>query len=252
MYHELGLPGRKASRSEQGYLRYVVHEPEFWQQMRVMQLFGLRGISVNAALQFPDLPSMAITFDDGAETDLLNAAPILHDMGFGATFFVTVGFLGQPGYMSKKQAHELSDQGFEIGSHSMTHPYLPDLDEGTLRHEIVDSKSELENITGRPVEHFSCPGGRYDQRAIDVARSAGYRSFANSRLQANSPASDRFALGRVAVLRDTPLGVFSHLCRGGGLKHLSMQASLRDHAKRLLGNTLYDRVRATLVGDRQS
>ena len=38
---------------------------------------------------------MTITFDDGCETDLLVAAPILRQAGFNATFFITWGRLGK-------------------------------------------------------------------------------------------------------------------------------------------------------------
>ena len=71
--------------------------------------------------------TVCITFDDGCETDLLAAAPILKEFGFGATFYITVGFLGKPGYLSEAQVRNLSALGFEIGCHSLTHPYLPTL-----------------------------------------------------------------------------------------------------------------------------
>ena len=68
------------------------------------------------------------------------AAPILQEFGFGATFYITVGFLGKPGYLSEAQVRNLSSLGFEIGCHSLTHPYLTDLDDSFLHDETVRSK----------------------------------------------------------------------------------------------------------------
>jgi peptidoglycan/xylan/chitin deacetylase (PgdA/CDA1 family) len=251
MYHELGLRGRAPCHGELGYVRYVVDEENFWQQMRVLQLLGLRGTNVSDSISSITSPSVAITFDDGCGTDLTHAAPILQSMGFGATFFITVGFLGKPGYLSRSQVRELHDLGFDIGCHSMTHPHLPDLDGVRLRREIIDAKLDLEQITGAPVRHFSCPGGRYDARVVALAREAGYLSLSTSRAQANSSVTDAFALGRIPILRETKLGDFSSLCRGHGLRRLALQTSLRDEAKRFLGNSSYDRLRALLIGDRQ-
>jgi len=250
MYHELELPGRPLCQSEPGYVRYIISERAFREQMLEIQRAGARGVRVSDALSFPSSPAVAITFDDGCETDLLYAAPILRELGFNATFFVTTGFLGKPGYMKPPQVHELDKLGFEIGCHSMTHPYLPDLDEGGLRREIVDAKQELEQITGHAVEHFSCPGGRYDERVIRIAREAGYKSLSTSRTHANSCTTDPFQLGRFAVMRDTPIPAFRKLVQGQGLWALSLQASLLGGAKQLLGNSLYDRVRGLFLAPR--
>jgi peptidoglycan/xylan/chitin deacetylase (PgdA/CDA1 family) len=214
--------------------------------MSAIRELGLRGVSVGEALKF-STPAVALTIDDGCETDLLTIAPLLKQFGYGATFYITAGLLGKPGYMSPAQLRELSALDFEIGNHSMTHPYLTDLDDASLHHEIADSKVMLENIIGKAVEHFSCPGGRYDSRAILVAKNAGYRTLANSIPRANSPSADPFALGRVAVTRDLSPAAFKKLCRGQRLWQLALRVGLRDRAKRLLGNTTYDRVRSALL-----
>ena len=121
---------------------------------------GWQGLSVGEALRYPDVPSVCITFDDGSETDLIAAAPVLREFGCNATFYLTAGFLGKPGYLNPSQVRELDAQGFEIGCHSMTHSYLSDLPEPELKREVVDAKLEIEQMVGHRIEHFSCPGGR--------------------------------------------------------------------------------------------
>jgi peptidoglycan/xylan/chitin deacetylase (PgdA/CDA1 family) len=247
MYHELELPDRPLCQSEPGYVRYILLANDFLAQMERLRMANWRGVNVTSALQFQDPQSVAITFDDGCESDLLAAAPILRNLDFGATFYVTAGFVGHQGYMSPAQLRELANLGFEIGCHSRTHTYLSDLDQAGLHREIMEAKLQLEQIIGKPVEHFSCPGGRYNQRVVEVARRSGYRSMATSRTYVNSPATDPFALGRVPVMRETKLDAFEKLYRGDALWKVTMQNTLRDTAKRLLGNSLYDRVRTLML-----
>jgi peptidoglycan/xylan/chitin deacetylase (PgdA/CDA1 family) len=247
MYHELEIPGRRLCQPEPGYARYVLREFDFQTQVNYLHENGWKGLSVGQALAFREGRNVSITFDDGCETDLLAAAPILRHAGFNATFFVTFGRLGKPGYLSCEQLKELSAQGFEIGCHSMTHPYLTDLDKDGLSHEILDAKVQLEQIIGRPVNHFSCPGGRCDRRVVATARAAGYRSLATSRIQANSRNTDVLALGRVAILRDLPLPAFAAICDGRSLSGMRTRNACREAARRILGNSLYDRLRATLL-----
>ena len=250
MYHELELPGRKLVQSEPGYVRYILPVDNFRQQMNWMKTSGLRGLSVSEAILCPPEPAVCITFDDGCETDLLAAAPILSEFGFHATFYLTAGFLGTPGYLSPLQARELHSRGFEIGCHSMTHPYLSDLPDTQLHREIIDAKAKIEDVIAHPTEHFSCPGGRYDQRTLETARRAGFRTVATSRYYANSKKTDRYQLGRVAMLRGTSLDRFADTCRGHGLWQMRMRDQMRHGVQRVLGNRGYDRLRSAVLGSR--
>ena len=251
MYHELEIPGRALSQSGPGYIRYAVSEHEFREQMQHLKEGGYQGSTVSQALKFAGGKYVAITFDDGSETDLLAAAPILQKAGFGATFYVTSGWLNRPSHLSAAQLIELSSQSFEIGCHSMTHAYLTDLDEVGLRRETLEAKSRLEDIIGKPVEHFSCPGGRYSWRVAQASHAAGYRTVATSRIHANSPSTSRFALGRVAIRRAVPIAGFAAICTGEALLRLRAQSRIRDAAKHLLGSRLYDRVREGLLGHQE-
>lgn len=246
MYHELEVPGRKLVQTAPGYIRYVVSSADFRAQMQLLKSKGWSGVNVSQALAYQPR-NVAITFDDGCETDLILAAPILQECGFGATFYITTGFLGNAGYLSELQLCELCQAGFEIGCHSMTHPYLSDLNDGELRREIGEAKSQLELIIGRPVEHFSCPGGRHNSRVSKIARESGYKTVATSRMRANSLATDRYALGRVAVLRGTSPETLAELCAGRGLRRRELAVQWREGMKRVLGNSAYDRLRSLVL-----
>jgi peptidoglycan/xylan/chitin deacetylase (PgdA/CDA1 family) len=249
MYHELELAGRALCQSEPGYARYILPIASFRRQMEWLKQSNFRGLNVSQALAYPVQPTVCITFDDGCETDLIAAAPVLREFGHNATFFVTAGFLDTPGYLTSSQLRELDAEGFEIGCHSMTHAYLSDIGESDLHREIVDAKARIEQIVGHKIDHFSCPGGRFNQRALDIARNAGFKTVANSEFHANTPATNLYELGRVAMLCDLTIEAFSDICHDRGLwkKRLSHQA--RRTAQRLLGNRRYDRLRASLLGE---
>ncbi len=249
MYHELELPGRRLCQSEPGYVRYILPLETFRRQMQWLKESGIRGINVSEALGYPAEPSVCLTFDDGCETDLIAAAPVLREFGFHATFYITAGFLGTPGYLSAKQVQKLDALGFEIGCHSMTHAYLSDLAEPELKREIADAKLHIEKIVGHDIQHFSCPGGRFDRRTLDMARRAGFQTVANSLFHANSARTSSYELGRVAMLRNLPLAEFSATCRGRGLGKKRVIHSARRAAQRLLGNSVYDRLRAAVLGE---
>lgn len=250
MYHELARPGRPPSRTEAGYLRYVVTEADFRAQLAHLAAAGLRGMTVTEALADPGsrTPGVAITFDDGCETDLSDAAPLLEGFAFRATFYVVAGFVGQRGYLSAAGLCELAARGFEVGSHSLTHAFLSDLPPEALRAELYESKARLEGILGRPVDHFACPGGRFTRRVAEVAREAGYRSLSTSRIGVNGPAADPFELARVPIVRGTRLDVFERLVDGRGLLVSRARQALLGGAREVLGGGLYERFRERLLG----
>jgi len=248
MYHELKLEGRPTCRSDPGYLHYVLEEGEFRAHLNRMRFLNLRGMSVGEALGAGDAEDGAvITFDDGCETDLTAAAPLLADAGFTATFYVITGHIGRKGYLSAEQVRELHRGGFEIGCHTMNHPYLTELGRESLRVEIAEAKGQLEQIIGRRVDHFSCPGGRWNWRVERAVREAGYRSMGTSRAGANSPSVNPFRLARVPLHPGMPLAAFDNLVRGHGMLRRKARDLALTAAKSILGNGTYDRLRAALL-----
>lgn len=253
MYHELALPNRAPCHHEPGYTRYVVSASDFRKHMEELFHECWRATNVTQAMQSfasKGIPgkSVCVTFDDGCETDLLCAAPILQEFGFAATFYITVGFLGKPGYLSEAQVRNLSSLGFEIGCHSLSHPYLTDLDDSFLHDETFGAKDRLEQITGATVEHFSCPGGRWDRRVIAAVKAANFRTMATSRTGMNFAGTDPFRLTRVAVLSGTSVEAFRRYCRGQEFFRTQLTERVLETARRVLGNSTYDSLRSLILG----
>ncbi len=249
MYHEIERAGRALCEREPGYLRYVVSESVLRDHIAQLQASGFKGVSVSEALRLPDenRSSIAVTFDDGCETDLLIAAPLLKAANFNATFYVIAGRIGARGYLSQVQLRQLSEAGFEIGCHSMTHRYLDDLSDQELRVEIAEAKDRLEQITGQRIAHFSCPGGRYSRAVARIAREVGYASVATSRIGVNTKATDSFALSRIAVLRGLAADDFDRICRAEGFAARRARTGLLNAAKVILGNSIYEKVRSSVL-----
>jgi len=247
MYHEIEGPGRPLTQFDPGYVRYAVSAADFERQMQWLKSISWRGVCVSESLAFAAAPHVALTFDDGCETDLSVAAPILKQLNFSATFYITVGWVGKPGHLSAAQVRDLCHLGFEIGCHSMTHAYLAGVPASQLSDEIALAKLRLQQITGCRVNHFSCPGGRCDRRVVQMAKDAGYLSVATSRVAVNREGRDSFALGRIAVMRTTSMPAFQQICRGRGLWKQQLRQLARTAARTILRDTAYDRMRSAVL-----
>ncbi len=97
----------------------------------------------------------------------------------------------------------MHQMGMEIGSHTFTHPNLPNAGLADAESEIRTSKQRLEEIIDGPLTAFSYPNGgaeRYMTPAIArLVQEAGFESATTSRNAIAGPASDLYALERVQV-----------------------------------------------------
>jgi peptidoglycan/xylan/chitin deacetylase (PgdA/CDA1 family) len=251
MYHEIERSGRPLCATDAGYVRYVVAEDDFRAQMNHIAASGNRGVGVSAWLDANDASaqqSVVLTFDDGCETDLVIAAPVLRELGFGATCYLTVDFLDRRGYLSRAQVRDLVAAGLEVGCHSMSHAYLSDLDDAALHREVVLAKADLEDIAGVAIRSFSCPGGRYDDRVLPLARQAGYDSVTTSKSVWNVHTRPADLLGRIAITQDTTMDRFVATLGGKDIAARKLRESALGAAKTVLGNSLYEKLRAALLG----
>lgn len=94
---------------------------------------------------------------------------VCDEYGVKATFFL-VGF-----WVDKypQIVAEIAARGFEIGTHSATHPQMSKLSAEQCRSELVDSSRKIFEITGKPVTLFRPPFGDYNNQLLQVAKSLG-------------------------------------------------------------------------------
>jgi peptidoglycan/xylan/chitin deacetylase (PgdA/CDA1 family) len=150
----------------------------------------------------------AVTFDDGIASAVEHGLPVLDELGAPGTMFLTVTMLGRGGMLDEPAALRLADRGWEIGSHTMTHPVLTNVDDAMLVTELVESKQALEVLTGRPCTAVSYPTGRCNARVVEAAGAAGYVAGAALEGAAEVPPS-ALAWPRVGIRGDDSLSVFS-------------------------------------------
>src|SRR3990172_843649 len=90
------------------------------------------------------VPLLSFVFDDGNDTDYLVAREIFKKQGVAASFAVVTDWINKKNYMTVSQLLELQSDGFEIMSHTVSHPDLNSLDAREIESELSVSKATLE------------------------------------------------------------------------------------------------------------
>ena len=127
---------------------------------------------------------VALSFDDGLDDNHEVLLPILKEYGIPATVYVMTGYIGKAypwiaeeldaRLMTEDELRELAAAGVELGAHTVTHPDLSTLDHAECLREMVESRDEVERITGQKVTTFAYPFCRYGDAAVAAARDAGF------------------------------------------------------------------------------
>jgi peptidoglycan/xylan/chitin deacetylase (PgdA/CDA1 family) len=252
MYHALVSNGETFGICDPGELLYMVDESHFANHLRFLKEEGYHSILLQDLLDWQragrKIPqrSIVITFDDGHQSNITRGFPLLESYGFRAEFFITTGCIGREGWMSKEDIRWLKAKGMGIGSHSVSHPMLDELNEPDIYRELVGSRQCLENILGETVTTFAAPGGRFPKHAAKQAARAGYEVVCTSRLGVNKKETDPFQLKRIAMKRDIMALDNRLLAKGhNGYRHFFSQIFL-DRLKRDLGNRRYNILRQFL------
>jgi len=186
------------------------------------------------------------TFDDGSLSDYSVAYPRLREKKLTATFYITCSHIGADGYCSAEQLREMSAAGMEIGSHGMTHRWLPGLSPGGIRQELAESKSRLEDLLGRKVSSFAPAGGHYRAWMKAEAAACGYRSFATMIPGRTVSAPGFLTLKRNHLQRHHDTDYLQKLLDHDPALHLKNKLNYYGlyAAKRVLGLSRYDRLKS--------
>ena len=103
MYHELSVPNRALCHREPGYTRYVVSASDFRSHMEDVAHLGWRAAMCLSAIQSFNGKTVCVTFDDGCETDLLAAAPILKELDSAPPSTSQSDFWGNPDISQRRK-----------------------------------------------------------------------------------------------------------------------------------------------------
>ena len=169
--------------------------------------------------------SLMITFDDGHQSDFIVAAPELARRNLHAIFFVVWSYLGHPGYLSRDQVLALRADGFEIGSHGLTHTRLTQVSPAEALNELRESKRRLEDLLQEPIAALALPGGRYNDAVLAAAWATGYRRVMTSDFRIAN--RERRVMPRMGPMGSTTLKDFKWMLeasRAGAIRHRTIEA----------------------------
>jgi peptidoglycan/xylan/chitin deacetylase (PgdA/CDA1 family) len=157
---------------------------------------GYEAATLEEALTTPPAErTFVVTFDDAHRSVLEQAVPIMARLSVPGTVFVPTDYASsqQPmawdGYdmwmgtehereldcMTWDELRGLDADGWEIGSHTCSHPRLSTLDEERIAAELTESRAVCEREMGKPCRSIAYPYSDYDDRVVRAAREAGYQ-----------------------------------------------------------------------------
>jgi peptidoglycan/xylan/chitin deacetylase (PgdA/CDA1 family) len=250
VYHDIVADAAALAAVAPGHRPYVVTRAAFEAQMAAAAARAARCTTVGALPGAPAAAGFAVTFDDGDTSNYRHALPVLAAHGLRATFFVIVGAVGDGTHVTWEELREMAAAGMEIGSHSLTHPFMHRLTPAALRHEFGHSKAVLEDRLGRPVTTASLPRGWEPPGGRAILAECGYRVFCTSRAGTWTPGGDPLAVPRLTVRSGTGLREFTGFL--DGRRTVLWRRQAREAAlgavKRAVGQGAWQRLRAQWFG----
>lgn len=191
------------------------------EQLAALLADGYRPVTfTEAALARGEEKLVAATFDDAFLSVFEHGREVLAELGVPGTLFVPTDFpdsgvpfpLPEAAWigtdheseltcMSWDQVRLLRDGGWEIGSHSCSHPWLTQISDRQLAEEMTRSKAICEEQLGEPTRSIAYPYGNHDDRVVAAAAAAGYETACTvpHRFEPFEASSLRFA--RIDVTR---------------------------------------------------
>jgi peptidoglycan/xylan/chitin deacetylase (PgdA/CDA1 family) len=185
-----------------------------------------------------------LSFDDGFRNNYLNAFPILKKHAVPTLFFVPSAIIGADWsttreyclkttryrsiieMMNWNDLRALTQDGYEIGSHTRTHARFSDISHSTqlMSEEILGSKAEIETQLGIPCKYISWPYGQLkdaDTISLETVKSAGYTAcFGAFRGTVSAEKTDIFSIPRHHFEAQWPLSHIKYFARGNLEKNL--------------------------------
>lgn len=247
MYH--AIPKRTGDVLVGAEEHYSIALSDFNKQLDVIADLCGPPTSVRNLLATPKPgPSVAITFDDGHETNF-DAVTAIAEKSGSAELFVNPATVGTPGFLSWHQLRELASLGASVQSHSLNHVFLDELSPDEVWRELVESKQRIEDNVGAEVTILAPPNGRMPAGLVQTARRAGYSAVCSSRAGLWSRGRLGGEIPRMAMQGGTSLATLSSLVRMETLPVLQqrLRFGALAVAKKALGKAAYLRIRQAML-----
>jgi len=201
-------------------------------QLRMLVRRGYRALTLSEALEEggPRRP-MVVTFDDAYTSILERALPVLDALGIPATVFVPTDAADSAGLMrwselaqwvrteheeelrcmSWDELRRLAARGWEVGSHTCSHPRLTEIDPDSAGRELSLSRQRCEEEIQRACTSLAYPFGSYDRGIIELVAASGYGAAVTLDERVVEPLAGRGPLEvpREAIYRETGRAIFA-------------------------------------------
>jgi peptidoglycan/xylan/chitin deacetylase (PgdA/CDA1 family) len=196
--------------------RYNVTPKHFQEQMEVLKKLGYQTITIKRLSDvlsrggtLPDRP-VVITFDDGNLDNYENAYPVMKKLGFVGSVYIVSNRLKSDGFLQKKQLAEMIEDGWEVGSHSLSHADLVQ-NHAMIRQEVLQSRLDLEKALDIKVYSFAYPFGLSDWYVSKKVYEYGYKAGLGVGTSYNHSQGTVYNLSRREVYGDYDLEEFKAL-----------------------------------------
>ena len=218
MYHVIKAPTASTPMAE-----LWTPAETFKATIELLKKEGYNGVTLdqvwrawNGGPGLPDKP-LVISFDDGYLSHTVTARPILQAAGWPGVLNLEGKNIGKGG-LTTNQVEGLIAAGWEIDSHTLTHPDLTTLDNAALTRELVDSRKLLQEKFKIPVNFFCYPAGKNDARVRAAVEAAGYKGATTVEPGIASKSDNPYLLPRIRVNgTDSAATVAARVSSGAGV-----------------------------------
>jgi peptidoglycan/xylan/chitin deacetylase (PgdA/CDA1 family) len=194
VYHELG-----AAPAGAPFPGLYVSDADFSAEMAWLHSNGYEAVTLNEVMDawfhggtLPHKP-IVITFDNGYLPQITFAPSVMSRYGWpGVLNEITEN------HLHPNQIRSILRVGWEVDSHSLTHPDLTTLDAAELQAQVAGSRTFLRRTFHIPVNSFCYPSSRYDAATIAAVRAAGYTN-ATTENPGYASSSEAFTLPRFEI-----------------------------------------------------
>lgn len=219
MYHRIGVANNAWEQ------KYCVSPEQFAAHMAALAGRGMNAVGIHEFVAWiggkRDLPekSFLLTFDDGFRGVCDYALPVLEQYQWPATVFLVTDLIGKQDEWTKpsnpdgvtypllnaEEIRDMARRGISFHSHTCTHPSLPTLGDAEMADELARSRTALRESFAFESEFLAYPFGHLNDRAEQMARSAGYRAAFSTRPGFNRRNVNPYRIRRLDVFgTDTP------------------------------------------------
>lgn len=211
MYHEIEAPPPGTPLPE-----LFLPAPQFQAELRYLEAHDFHPVTLEQVWAYwtegSPLPihPIVLSFDDGFRSQFVAAARMLHTYGWPGVLNLIVSHLHEGTYgMGPREIVRMISWGWEIDSHTLTHPDLTTLHGADLTTEVTGSRRMLQHSFGVPVDFFCYPAGAYDREVVAAVKAAGYEAATTTTEGVADPSQGRFTLDRIRVNGSTTVDQLS-------------------------------------------